>query len=71
MIKIKTLRDVVLVEEPIGPLAFTAIVPVKSVMTEWGTMEAPPKQITYVNLEALPAELQERVRTALQLLSRP
>lgn len=50
------------------PLALRVAVTPSPVYTEGGSQEGVTKIETYVLLSALPTELQERVRTAVQVL---
>lgn len=50
------------------PLVIRVAVKPDPIMTEAGPVEAPVKALEYVQVKALPRELQERVRTAVQAL---
>lgn len=52
----------------VQPLVIRVAVRPKPVMTEGGPLEEPMKVVEYVQVKALPFELQERVRTAVQAL---
>ena len=70
-INFKSLREVVVAEDAVAPTVLRAVTP--SVQRgQWSTegpMSNPAKMHIYVRLEALPKDLQERVKTAIEALS--
>lgn len=70
-INFRSLREIVVAEEADAPNVLRAVTPSfpKGQYSTQGPMQNPAKAHTYVRLEALPKELQERVRTALEALS--
>ncbi len=70
-INFKSLREVVVAEEADAPTVLRAVTPSlpRGQQSTQGPISNPAKVHTYVRLEALPKELQERVRTAIEALS--
>lgn len=70
-INFKSLRDVVVAEDADAPNVIRAVTP--SVQRgQWSTegpMNNPAKMHVYVRLEALPKDLQERVKTAIEAMA--
>jgi len=70
-INFKSLKEVIVAEDADTPNVIRTVTP--SVQRgQWSTqgpMNNPAKLSVYVRLEALPKELQERVKTALEALS--
>lgn len=70
-INFRSLRDVIVAEDASTPNVINAVTPAVQ-RGQWST-EGPlnnhAKQHIYVRLEALPKELQERVKTVLEALS--
>lgn len=70
-INFKSLREVVVAEDADAPTVLRAVTPAvqKGQWSTQGPMNNPAKLHTYVRLEALPKELQERIKTAIEALS--
>lgn len=70
-INFRSLKDVVVAEEADVPNVIRAVTPAvpRGQWSTQGPMNNPAKLHVYVRLEALPKELQERVKTALEALS--
>lgn len=70
-VNFRSLRDVIVAQEADAPIVVTAVTPSlpRGHESTSGPMANPAKQHTYVRLEALPKELAERVRTAVEALS--
>lgn len=70
-INFRSLRDVVVAEDAAVPNVINAVTPAVQ-RGQWSTegpLNNPAKLHLYVRLEALPKELQERVKTAIEALS--
>lgn len=69
-INFRSLKDIIVAEDAAAPLVITCITPTVPMgqLSTAGTMNNPPKIHKYVRLEALPRELAERVKTAIEAL---
>lgn len=70
-INFRSLRDMIVTQEADTPLVIRAVTP-SVPRGQWSTegpMNNQAKVNTYVHLEALPKELQERVRMAIEALN--
>lgn len=70
-INFKSLKDIVVAEDADAPNILRAVTPAVQ-RGQWSTegpLHNPAKAHVYVRLEALPKELQDRVKTALEALS--
>lgn len=70
-VNFKSLRDIVVAEDAEAPMVLRAVTPAvqKGQWSTQGPMNNPAKMHVYVRLEALPKDLQERVKTAIEALS--
>lgn len=70
-INFKSLKEVIVAEDAATPNVIRTVTPAVQ-RGQWSTegpLNNPAKLNVYVRLEALPKELQERVKTALEALS--
>ena len=70
-INFKSLNEIIVAEDATTPNVIRTVTPAvqKGQWSTQGPMNNPAKLNVYVRLEALPKELQERVKTALEALS--
>ena len=70
-INFKSLREVVVAEEADAPTVLRAVTPSvpRGQQSTQGPIHNPAKVHVYVRLEALPKELQEKIKTAVEALS--
>lgn len=70
-VNFKSLRDIVVAEDAEAPMVLRAVTPAvqKGQWSTQGPIRNPAKMHVYVRLEALPKDLQERVKTAIEALS--
>lgn len=70
-INYRSLKDLIVAEEADAPNVIRAVTPSvpRGQMMTGGTVSNAAKVHTYVRLEALPKELAERVRTALEAMA--
>ncbi len=70
-INFKSLNEVIVAEDAATPTVIRTVTPAvqRGQWSTQGPMNNPAKMNVYVRLEALPKELQERVKTAIEALS--
>jgi len=70
-INFRSLKDIIVAEDAAAPLVITCVTPTIPMgqLSTGGTMNNPPKFHKYVRLDALPKELAERVKTAIEALA--